>query len=91
VGGSIWPGRVPNNHDKSFPIGIAFGSRVFVCDNLAFVGDRVIRRKHTSKAKRELPGLVTQIIEPLLEEWSASISRVHRRAITNSNTTGRID
>src|SRR4051812_2114754 len=26
-----------NSHDKSFPIGIAFGSRVFVCDNLAFI------------------------------------------------------
>jgi Domain of unknown function (DUF932) len=48
-----------NSHDKSFPIGIAFGSRVFVCDNLAFIGDRVIKRKHTVKAKRELPGLVT--------------------------------
>src|ERR1700736_5107246 len=54
-----------NSHDKSFPIGIAFGSRVFVCDNLAFVGDHVIRRKHTIKAKRELPGLVTEIVAPL--------------------------
>jgi hypothetical protein len=54
-----------NSHDKSFPIGIAFGSRVFVCDNTAFVGDHVIRRKHTIKAKRELPGLVTEIVAPL--------------------------
>src|SRR5258708_11345968 len=54
-----------NSHDKSFPIGIAFGSRVFVCDNLAFIGDQVIRRKHTVKAKRELPGLVTEIVQPL--------------------------
>jgi hypothetical protein len=54
-----------NSHDKSFPIGIAFGSRVFVCDNLAFIGDHVIRRKHTIKAKRELPGLVTEIVQPL--------------------------
>jgi hypothetical protein len=54
-----------NSHDKSFPIGIAFGSRVMVCDNLAFIGDHVIRRKHTVKAKRELPGLVTEIVQPL--------------------------
>jgi Domain of unknown function (DUF932) len=54
-----------NSHDKSFPIGIAFGSRVFVCDNLAFIGDHVIRRKHTVKAKRELPGLVSEIVQPL--------------------------
>jgi hypothetical protein len=54
-----------NSHDKHFPIGIAFGSRVFVCDNCAFMGDHVIRRKHTVKAKRELPGLVTEIVRPL--------------------------
>lgn len=57
-----------NSHDKSFPIGIAFGSRVFVCDNTAFVGDHVIRRKHTVKAKRELPGLVTEIVAPLQQQ-----------------------
>jgi Domain of unknown function (DUF932) len=54
-----------NSHDKSFPIGIAFGSKVFVCDNLAFIGEHVIRRKHTVKARRELPGLVTEIVQPL--------------------------
>jgi hypothetical protein len=54
-----------NSHDKSFPIGIAFGSRVFVCDNTAFVGEHVIKRKHTVKAKRELPGLITEIVQPL--------------------------
>jgi hypothetical protein len=54
-----------NSNDRTFPIGIAFGSRVFVCDNLAFIGDQVIRRKHTIKAKRELPGLVTEIVQPL--------------------------
>jgi hypothetical protein len=57
-----------NSHDKSFPIGIAFGSRVFVCDNLAFIGDHVIRRKHTVKAKRELPGLITEIVRPLQDQ-----------------------
>lgn len=57
-----------NSHDKSFPIGIAFGSRVFVCDNLAFIGEHVIRRKHTVKAKRELPGLVTEIVSPLRDQ-----------------------
>lgn len=54
-----------NSHDKSFPIGIAFGSKVFVCDNLALIGEHVIKRKHTIKAKRELPGLVTEIVAPL--------------------------
>lgn len=56
-----------NSHDKTFPIGISFGSRVFVCDNLAFLGDTVIRRKHTVNAKRDLPGLVAGVVEPLRE------------------------
>jgi len=57
-----------NSHDKRFPIGISFGSRVFVCDNLAFNGEHVIRRKHTVNAKRELPGLVAEVVEPLREQ-----------------------
>jgi hypothetical protein len=57
-----------NSHDRTFPIGIAFGSRVFVCDNLAFIGEHVIKRKHTLKAKRELPGLVTDIVQPLRDQ-----------------------
>lgn len=54
-----------NAHDKSFPIGISFGSRVFVCDNLAFNGDTVIKRRHTANVKRDLPGIIAGIVEPL--------------------------
>jgi hypothetical protein len=54
-----------NSHDRTFPVGIAFGSQVFVCDNLSFIADHVIRRKHTANAKRDLPGLVSELIEPL--------------------------
>jgi len=54
-----------NSHDKSWPIGIAFGSRVFVCDNTAFNGEKVIKRRHTPNAKRDLPALVAEAIEPL--------------------------
>lgn len=54
-----------NSHDKKFPIGISFGSRVFVCDNLAFNGENVIKRRHTRNAKRDLPALVSDIVTPL--------------------------
>lgn len=57
-----------NSNDRRFPIGISFGSRVFVCDNLAFAGDHVIKRKHTANAKRDLPGLVAHVIEPLRDQ-----------------------
>jgi hypothetical protein len=54
-----------NSHDRSFPVGIGFGSRVFVCDNLAFIADTVIKRKHTANLKRDLPGIIGELIEPL--------------------------
>lgn len=54
-----------NSHDKKFPVGIGFGGRVFCCDNLSFIADHVIRRKHTANAKRDLPGLIGELVEPL--------------------------
>jgi len=60
-----------NSHDKSLPVGIAFGSQVFVCDNLAFSADHVIRTKHTAKLKLRLPGLVGELIEPIADQREA--------------------
>lgn len=47
-----------NSHDKMFPAGMVVGSRVFVCDNLAFSGEISIARKHTIHIMDDLPGLV---------------------------------
>ena len=60
-----------NSHNKTFPISIAIGSRVFVCDNLAFSAEIVIKRRHTVNAKRDLPRLVGEVIEPLGEQRMA--------------------
>jgi len=49
-----------NSHDKSFPAGICLGSRVFVCDNLAFSGEVVIGRRHTKNIMTDLPVLVNR-------------------------------
>jgi hypothetical protein len=54
-----------NSVDKKFPISIAAGAKVFICDNLSMLGDFKVSRKHTPRAKRDLPGLVSSIIEPL--------------------------
>lgn len=54
-----------NSHSKRFPIGLAYGAKCFVCDNLSFSGDHVVRRKHTANSKRDLPGLVAEMVEPL--------------------------
>lgn len=60
-----------NSNDRTFPIGLAYGGRVFCCDNLSFHGDFVVKRKHTANSKRELPGLVSELIEPLMIQRQA--------------------
>ena len=55
---------------------------MFVCDNTAFVADHVIRRKHTLKAKRELPGLLAGIVGPLKEARSAQQQQMSRYQAT---------
>lgn len=71
-----------NSHDKKFPIGIAVGAKVFVCDNLSFIGDRVVRRRHTANAKRDLPGIVASMVEPLHLERQSQ----HEKFQTYQNT-----
>jgi hypothetical protein len=36
-------------NDKSMPIQIAVGARVFVCDNMSFSGEMIHTRRHTAK------------------------------------------
>jgi hypothetical protein len=56
-----------NSHDKSFPAALALGSRVFVCDNLAFSGEVKLSRKHTKHIWRDLPGLVERAVGRLAD------------------------
>jgi hypothetical protein len=43
---------VRNSFDKSFPLSFCAGSRVFVCDNLAFRSELLVKRKHTLNGER---------------------------------------
>lgn len=45
---------IRNSNDKKFPVGMTMGSRVFVCDNLAFSGEVSLKRKHTSKIFQDI-------------------------------------
>lgn len=60
---------VRNSHDKTFCAGLALGTRVFVCDNLAFVGTRTLARKHTRFVERDLPALIARILGKLTD-WA---------------------
>jgi hypothetical protein len=46
---------IRNAHDKKFPISVAVGFGVFVCDNLCFSGLISLMAKHTKNVIRDLP------------------------------------
>jgi hypothetical protein len=53
---------VRNSTDKSFPLGFCGGSRVFVCDNLAFNADLLVKRKHTINGARNFQAAIAQAV-----------------------------
>ena len=54
-----------NSHDKSFAASVCCGSRVFVCDNLAFAGEVTISSKHTKHLRSRLTRIVSEAVEKL--------------------------
>lgn len=65
-----------NSHDQSYQASLALGSRVFVCDNLAFSGDVCIARKHTKNIYRDLPGLLTGAVNKIVGERLSMEQRI---------------
>jgi hypothetical protein len=55
-----------NAHDGRFPAAGSIGSRVFVCDNLAFSGEVTFAGKHSKHIVSRLPGLVNGAVEKLI-------------------------
>jgi len=51
-----------NSYDKSMSVGIAIGASVFVCDNLALMGEIAIARKHTANVWQDLEELIITTI-----------------------------
>lgn len=55
-----------NSYDKTLPVKVVGGSRVFVCDNLAVVGDSMRTvRKHTPEVLQDLPALLAAAMPAL--------------------------
>jgi hypothetical protein len=51
-----------SSYDRSLAVQLVAGSRVFVCDNLAFSGEAQVSRKHTVNVFRDLPELIYQML-----------------------------
>lgn len=56
---------IRNSTDKSFPLGFCAGSRVFVCDNLAFRAELAIARKHTRYGAERFQGQIVRSVKTL--------------------------
>jgi len=64
-----WVVGVRNSHDQTYPAGLVAGTRVFVCDNLAFSGEVRISRKHTKYAMRDLRHLTARAVGQLGDKF----------------------
>lgn len=53
---------VRSSYDRSLAVDLVAGSRVFVCDNLAFHGESQVTRKHTVNVFRDLPDLIYRML-----------------------------
>jgi len=62
--------------DKSLSRGLAVGSNVFVCDNLAFSSEIVMHRKQTKNILEDLPAMVDTAIGLLGQRWQDQGRRI---------------
>lgn len=51
-----------NSYDRSMALNMCAGSRVFVCDNLAFHGEVMLHRRHAGAIDHELPSMVAELV-----------------------------
>jgi len=56
---------IRHSHNKSLSGSIGCGNNVFVCDNLIFSAEVIIRRKHTRFMARDLPGMIDGMFDKL--------------------------
>lgn len=53
---------IRGSYDQRLPRGLAIGSRVFVCDNLAFSGEITVRTKQTTHVDARIEGLLRDAV-----------------------------
>jgi hypothetical protein len=69
---------IRNSTDKTFPIGLAAGTRVFVCDNLAFSAELTVTRKHTKNGMDRWTEAIGGAVNRLDQFQRAETVRIER-------------
>jgi hypothetical protein len=80
-----------NSHIKKLSAGVAIGSGVFVCDNLAFLGEHVAMRKHTKNILDDDIGILPLIRETVEQVVSLSDAQERRFDTYKSQRLGKYD
>lgn len=75
-----------NSHDMTFGAELLLGSRVFVCDNLAFSGRIRASRKHTTNILKDLPLVVDNAVGKLLSHEHAMQTQIENYKATELDT-----
>lgn len=84
---------IRNSVDKSFPLGFCAGSRVFVCDNLAFHSELLVRRKHTIFGERDFVRRIAEAVGSLpsfLEQEARRIERMKEAELADDQADALI-
>jgi hypothetical protein len=71
---------IRNSVDKSFPLGFCAGSRVLVCDNLAFRSELLVRKKHTANGMKVFGTAIATAVASLASFKEAEELRIQRMA-----------
>jgi hypothetical protein len=69
---------VRNSINRTFPIGFCAGSRVFVCDNLAFRSELMVRRKHSRFGHRRFANDIAAAVSALGSWKDQEAQRIQR-------------
>lgn len=69
---------IRNSTDKSFPLGFCAGSRVFVCDNLAFRAELLVRKKHTRYGEMRFSNAIAGAVAQLRSFQAVEAERIRR-------------
>jgi uncharacterized membrane protein len=69
---------IRNSTNQTFPIGFCAGSRVFVCENLAFRSELLVRRKHTLYGERDFTKRIAGAIGALTSFRDSESDRIKR-------------
>lgn len=73
---------VRNSTNQTLPLGFVAGTRVFVCDNLAFRAELLVRRKHTANGRVRFREAISRAVGELEAFRAVEARRVERMRST---------